>query len=349
MAKKKGMKINWKAFVLLAAIFAGLIAAMALFAKPSFKISGAWDCDKYNIYVARDGLVTVVNDSVYAEAATGVEVYIDGVLAATLTAPALAQGQRADIGGVPVPANGVFIWRAVAVADRNCTDSGSYEGTPTTPTPTPTGISIPTPTPTPTPVACKVEVDFEKNANGVRPTDNMLASRNFAHMGFTMKNPASNIIVPAGACASTVGPRIAAIGSPRTAFQGYGGVDDTVEPWSRSGNFVLTDDGKLSPTSTYKYACTIRFDMNAGYYGRIVSLDVLDIDKEGYVVRGYNSVGRQVATSTVSPTIKGNGIAYKVTLVAPEGEKIAAVEVVPNKFTKTDGWGWGIDNICVKD
>jgi hypothetical protein len=87
---------------------------------------GAWDCANYNFTVSQAGDVKVVNGSTRTEPMTKVNVYIDDVLVATPTAPALGAGQSATFAKVNVPANGAFRWRAVAVADTRCDDSGEY-------------------------------------------------------------------------------------------------------------------------------------------------------------------------------------------------------------------------------
>ncbi len=144
LAKKKGFSLDNKGLLVIALSI--LVVPVVLYflltggKAPSF--TGAWDCDKYNIHVAQNGLVTVDNQSAYAEPATGIEVYINDVLVSRLSAPALSPGQKAEIGKVSVPSNGVFRWRAIATADRRCEDSGEYTGPP--------------------PVACKIGYVFTR-------------------------------------------------------------------------------------------------------------------------------------------------------------------------------------------
>lgn len=156
-----------------------IISSAAVNTTTTSTASKAWDCSRYNLRIDQSGSVYVVNGSTYSEPQTFVEAYINDVqvvptevLASSpdpkmLWAPALAPNTpEMRIGKVPVPTNGVFTWRAIAVADRNCDDRGGYGSTPT-----PT--IKPTTTPTPTPqAACSIGIVFAQKQISDQPLNN---------------------------------------------------------------------------------------------------------------------------------------------------------------------------------
>lgn len=139
----------------------------------------AWDCAGYTFSVDTAGRVKVYNGSARNETPQNALVYINDILVATLSVPALLSGQEAILGTVLVPTGG-FSWRVNGSVD--CSNSFVYKAcalsysiprptlTPTprptsTPTPRPTSTPIPTLTSTPTPSSvCRVSYDIGDTA-----------------------------------------------------------------------------------------------------------------------------------------------------------------------------------------
>lgn len=128
MARRKQKPNKLLVFIVVGLAIITLIAS-ALFASgnSSLRLPWAWECSKYNFTVKQNGEVWVENASANAEGATQVEVYINAIkINPNLEAPPLQPNSAAvKIGTVAVP-SGAFTWRAIAVADRRCDDSGSY-------------------------------------------------------------------------------------------------------------------------------------------------------------------------------------------------------------------------------
>lgn len=84
----------------------------------------AWDCNKYNFTVSRDGIVTVINGSTDNVPPHKTTVTVDAAGVGSFDVPALSPGQSSTLGQVSVPAGGSFTWEVAGSV--NCTDSGSF-------------------------------------------------------------------------------------------------------------------------------------------------------------------------------------------------------------------------------
>ena len=110
------------------------------------------------------------------------------------------------------------------------------------------------------------------------------------------------------------GPKIAQVGEPRTAFEGFGGVGDAIAPASAAqiGNFFLTDDGLTSgglqnPILVATYSVASSF----------ITADILDLDfAEQFDIRFYDSVTGGNLLNTISLSAgsanTGNGVATSI-------------------------------------
>lgn len=107
--------------VLVAGVGAGVFALRSQQLEPA----SAWDCQKYNFTVTREGQVSITNGSTRNEPIQKARVSIDGQLVATLDVPALSPGQTAPLGTVTTPASGTFAWEVIGTID--CQDGGSYQ------------------------------------------------------------------------------------------------------------------------------------------------------------------------------------------------------------------------------
>ena len=124
-----------------AIVLAGSLIALLAVSVP-LQTAQAWNCQKYNFNVERDGDVFVENQSNSNEPAQQARVYINGTLTETLDVPAMPKHTDWTlIGHVNVPDDG-FTWLVDGTVD--CDDDGEYKAPTATPTPVP-----PTPTDVP--------------------------------------------------------------------------------------------------------------------------------------------------------------------------------------------------------
>lgn len=95
--------------------------------------------------------------------------------------------------------------------------------------------------------------------------------------------------------------RIAKIGAPRTAFEGYNGDDNPAPAYAdRVGEYFLTDDGVL--TTNVNSTLSILYDDPT----KEASGDILDVDfGESYAIALYDVAGSLLDTLTVDENTQG--------------------------------------------
>lgn len=97
-------------------------------------------------------------------------------------------------------------------------------------------------------------------------------------------------------------PRLAKVGNPVTAFQGYGGIGDNPAPSQGIGQYFLTDDGALSGLTSPPLIVTYLTPTDA------VSGVILDIDfDERFLIEAKDSSGNVLQTLTIVAGDSGTG------------------------------------------
>ncbi len=127
---------------------------------PESKPLALEECVGYNYFVSREGVVSVRNDSLKEWLSHEASVYINGIFITTVSVPALSPGNRATLGTVQIPGNGISSWMIMGA--QGCSNSGTFDDSMAcrvlsfslkeTPTPTPRPFVTLTPTTTPTPI-----------------------------------------------------------------------------------------------------------------------------------------------------------------------------------------------------
>jgi hypothetical protein len=131
------------------------------------------------------------------------------------------------------------------------------------------------------------------------PTDNMLINSQYQTLGVTFS-------VTGG-----VGPRIARVGSPITAFWGPGPVHDQPAPGANVGQWFLTDDGNPSTALQVivDYVAPVSYAS-----GAMLDIDELlpATDPEEWTIRAYDSLGTMIDIRVLNSNDPqaGNGKAY---------------------------------------
>lgn len=157
--------------------------------------------------------------------------------------------------------------------------------------------------------ASSAPISFEDIA-GMTPTDGLEITDQFAATAGVTFGLVNGLT---GATLSS-GPLLAEVGGTRTAFEGFGGGDDTIAPGSAAqiGSFFLTDDGMTTGglrnpilVATYSVASSS------------ISADILDLDfAETFEVRFYDSVVGGSLLNTISLSAgspnTGNGVATTI-------------------------------------
>ena len=154
-----------------------------------------------------------------------------------------------------------------------------------------------------------VPITFESIA-GMTPVEGMESTDQFAATaGVTF-----GLIDGLTGTALSKGPMIAQVGGPRTAFEGFGAGDDSIDPGSAAqiGNFFLTDDG-LTTNGLQNPILVATYSVASSF----ITEDILVLDfAEQFDIRFYDAVtgGNLLNTSSLSAGSPntGNGVATSI-------------------------------------
>jgi hypothetical protein len=133
-------------------------------------------------------------------------------------------------------------------------------------------------------------INFETLPSGDTPVEGLSVGDQFAAaFGVTFKME------------SGAGPLIAAIGGPRTAFQGYNDIEDMPDPSANAGQFFLTDDGIVGdppPAMLIEYTTPVS----------AASAAILDIDQqEAWQIDARDQFGNIINTMILDTSSVGAG------------------------------------------
>lgn len=168
-------------------------------------------------------------------------------------------------------------------------------------------------------------IDFETVA-GLPSVDGMSVTNQFA---------ASHGVV--FALADGTAPRLAQVGAPRTAFEGYQGVPDTPAPGTGTGSFFLTDDGTV---------VGIPLALVITYVAPVSAASglILDIDnQEQWDVEAFDAGGTRLDVRVLgpNPTLNGSATAWSF----DEGARtIAEIRITFTGVTASGNVGLAFDN-----
>lgn len=171
-------------------------------------------------------------------------------------------------------------------------------------------------------------IDFESVPGIGTPTEGLLISNQYlasAGVSFALEGGGS--------------PRMAKVGAPRTAFEGFGGASDTPAPGQGIGDFFLTDNGTLSglisPALLVQYATP-----TAAASGVLLDIDF----DETWTIQARDGTNSIVETIIINAGDPGTG--EGLATVWSFNHTLADISSIRFKGTRTAGgaFGLGFDN-----
>lgn len=134
-------------------------------------------------------------------------------------------------------------------------------------------------------------------------------------------------------------PRIAKVGSPRTAFEGFGGADDLPAPNQGIGNYFLTDNGTLS--GLFSPALIVQYATPTAAASGVL----LDIDfGETWTIQAKDSNNNVIETISITAgdPSTGDGLATPWSF----DHALADISLIRFEGTRTQSgaFGLGFDN-----
>lgn len=172
-------------------------------------------------------------------------------------------------------------------------------------------------------------IDFESVPGVGTPTEGLIINNQYlasAGVSFALEGGGS--------------PRISKVGSPRTAFQGFGLADDQPAPGQGVGTFFLTDDGAFSG-SLFSPALLVQYASPTAAASGVL----LDIDfGEAWTIQARDSSSNIVETITINAGDLGTG--EGLATLWSFNHASADISSIRFKGTRTlaGGFGLGFDN-----